>query len=579
MLDSAGQQQTLKALTQSGILRQGRLLGQAELKPFVQREITAAVAGVATVGGKDMALAVGVNRRFPESLPIVFLSPWDALGFIPHVDEDGQVCYADGEGLVLDAEDPVGILVEATKRALDVLEDGVSGKNRRDFADEFRAYWLRVAKRSLQSFIMPTATMRRITAYRKTDGYAFVADSDRDVLGYSSGDRAVLKSLTQRRALYVPLQPGSFVMPPAPGRSWRTTDVRRIVQENLSQDNRRLLAKLGREWKTEELVVLGVPRDRGGMTLIGLLFTGVQGGHPLLVGAAKDPPEPFRVERRDASYLLPRGGGDVELSRFRVLVGGCGSVGGFVALALPQAGITHLTLVDPDTLQAENIFRHVLGRSALEQPKVHALKAEIDRKYPYVTVTPHQAHIGQAIADGLVSLADFDLAIFALGNPTVELEMSRLLHVDGARTIIVFAWLESYGIGGHALLTRAGARGCFRCLYTPVLDGDAPLHNRAAFAAPGQSFGKDEVGCGSLYTPYGALDARRTADLAVRLALDGLTGREPRNAVLSWKGPPDEFEAAGFQVSARHLLTPDQLLEQRYAYIAPGCPICARPRP
>jgi hypothetical protein len=134
----------------------------------------------------------------------------------------------------------------------------------------------------------------------------------------------------------------------------------------------------------------------------------------------------------------------------------------------------------------------------------------------------------------------------------------------------------SYSIGGHALLTRPGKQGCFQCLFTSNCETDTPLHNRAAFAAYGQSFGKDDLGCGSLYTPYGVLDAEKTAESAVRLALDGLMQREQGNPILSWKGNDDNFIAAGFQLSSRYQLTSDQLHEQRYGYINVQCPVCGR---
>jgi len=285
-------------------------------------------------------------------------------------------------------------------------------------------------------------------------------------------------------------------------------------------------------------------------------------------------PEPIDIQRLDEAYLMARGGGQPDLSRYRVLLIGCGSVGGYIALALPQTGIVNLTLVDPDLMQPENTFRHVLGHSALGEPKVAALKAEIERKYPYMAVTTHQKYIEEAIMDGLLDMSAFDLVVVAIGNPTAELYMNRLLHEKPAGPLAVFTWLEPYSIGGHTLLTRPGMPGCVQCLHLPPSDSETPLHNRAAFAAYGQSFGKDDLGCGSVDTPYGAIDAQKTAEYAVRLALDGLTGREANNPLLSWKGPHDAFTAAGFRVSPRHLLTTDQLYERRYSYVDPQCPVC-----
>jgi hypothetical protein len=575
MLDIAAQEQVLRHLAETGILVETHLLSPTELHPFAERGVVCALEGKVTIAEQGVVLCVGVDRRFPLSLPKVFLRPPDALGFVPHVDGDGYVCYADAEGLLLNSEDPVGILLEAVARAVKSLEAGASGNNRRDFMDEFRSYWHRLPlQTSVQAFLCVDDVLRKVRAYKNRTGYRWVADGDVAVLAYFNGNHKALTSLTQRNALYIPLRNDVFVLPPRPGCPWSAQEIRAIVREALSTENLQRLERLGRKWKSEELVILGVPRASGGTTLVGLLFHGVRGGHPLLEGEVQEVPEPVDIQRLDEAYLMARGGGQPDLSRYRVLLVGCGSVGGYIALALPQAGIVNLTLVDPDVIQPENTFRHVLGHSALGEPKVAALKAEIERKYPYMVVTTHQNCIEDAIMDGLLRVSAFDLVIVAIGNPTAELYLNRVLHEKPAGPMSVFTWLEPYGIGGHALLTRPEMPACFQCLLMPPSDPETPLHNRAAFAAYGQSFGKDDLGCGSVYTPYGALDAQRTAESAVRLALDGLTGREPRNPLLSWKGPDDALKAAGFQVSPRYLLTADQLYEWRYGYVDPLCPVC-----
>lgn len=579
MMQMHAHEKILRAFAASGLLSDARVLAPEELEPFFrERAVVAALEGKCTVKGVQVTLRVGLTRRFPLALPKIYLHPWDALGYIPHVSEDGYVCYAQTEGLLLNSEDPVGIVVEATQQALCVLEKGISSRNRLDFMDEFVAYWLRVVPNMtwLRAFFEANDTIRKVYAYRNREGYKWVADGDSSVLAYYNGHRKVIGSLTQRTALYIPLHDGACILPPPPRKPWSTQDVRRIVHQHLSATNLRRLEQLGRKWKPEELVILGLPRPSGGKTLVGLLFRDVQGGHPLLSGTAQDPPEPLGIERYDAHYLLSRGGAQIELTRTRVLLVGCGAVGGYIALSLPSTGLLDLTLIDPDVMARENTFRHALGHCAEGVLKVDALKKELELKYPYVSVKAHSAHIEDAVADGSLRLADFDIVIFALGNPTVELHMNRLLHEGPLGPKAVFTWLEPYGIGGHALLTRPGVPGCLQCLYTPVNDSTGPLENRAAFAAADQFFGKNDLGCGSLYTPYGALDAQRTAELAVRLAVDGLTGREQDSPLLSWKGPDDLFKAEGFRVSNRYLLTHDQLFETRYAYKASECPVCGR---
>lgn len=578
MLDTKAQLQILTSLTQQGCLNQARLLAVSELDSFKSRQIEWAIGGQVTIEGKEITLCLGVDSSFPLSLPKVFLRPPEALGFIPHLEEDGYVCYLDAEGLLLNLEDPNGIFSDAIEKAIDVLQAGVSGRNRLDFMNEFSVYWRRLSSKTLLTFLPVDNVLRKIFVYTDNKGLELATDEISTVKAYFNTQGKTLDSLTKRTALYVPLEESTFILPPRPNYFWSSQDVKMIVWKNLSAENHQLLKCLGRKWKSEELVILGLPRPRRGITLVGLLFSGVVGGHPLLSGRVQNLPIPINIQRYDLAYLLPRGGGQDQLSSFRVLVVGCGSVGGYIVQALVQAGIMHLTLVDPDVLKPENTFRHVLGKKAECQPKVAALKEEIESKYPYLSVTIHQEYIEKAIRNELIDLSSFDLAILATGNPTVELYANCLLHQQTKNPITVFTWVEPYGIGGHALLSHPGKPGCFQCLFTSHSATDTPLHNRSAFAAYGQSFGKDDLGCGSLYTPYGALDAQKTAEYAVRLALDALTEREQGSPIWSWKGADDNFVNAGFSVSPRYQLTPDQLYSGRYGYINPLCPVCGGAR-
>ncbi|TAK28170.1 MAG: hypothetical protein EPO21_23045 [Chloroflexota bacterium] len=578
MLDVAGQEKALLALANDDFLADVRLLSQSQLSELRHRSITCAIEADTTFAGKPVRLRVGVDGRFPLSLPAIFLVPADAMGFIPHVevDGDGYVCFAQTEGLLLDAANPVGILRESLARAIAVLSGGVSGENRADFTDELAAYWHRVAlKVPISSFLHVDSVPREVVAYRAGQNFVLVADRDDDVRSYYNGENWKHKPTARHSALYVPLITSPQVPPPRRGRLWTIEQIRGIVRTSLPEQAYGEVERLCKRHRSEELVILGVPRPSGGVILVGLLFRDVNGGHPLLAGRAQDPPVPLEIHRYDIAYLLPRGGGRIDLHKRRVLVAGCGAVGGHIVLALARTGIGHLTLVDPDVMTPEITFRHVLGNSAIDRPKVEALRKEIAAKYPYVTVAVHQQRIEESFAAGRVKPNDFDLIILATGNSTVELYLNELLYKSDGAPPMVFAWLEPYGIGGHVLLALPGRPGCLRCLYTPYWKGESSLANRAAFAAPGQVFGKDDLGCGSLYTPYGALDAERTADQAVSLSLEALLGQEPSSPLLSWKGLPMHFLAAGFQLSPRYQMGVQELHDTRFEYINPLCPVCA----
>jgi len=66
------------------------------------------------------------------------------------------------------------------------------------------------------------------------------------------------------------------------------------------------------------------------------------------------------------------------LRNTRVIIFGVGGVGSYAAEALIRTGLTHLTIVDGDTVQASNLNRQLPAtRATMGLPKVEALKARL----------------------------------------------------------------------------------------------------------------------------------------------------------------------------------------------------------
>jgi molybdopterin-synthase adenylyltransferase len=549
------------------------------------RSRSAAIEGEAAVEGRTVTLRIEVDCAPSASLPRFYLRPWDALGFIPHVcPPEGFVCFTDAEGVVVNRREPLRVVAEGFRRALCLLADGITGRNHADFADEFETYWSWLdGGRSAYCLIEPGDTVERVsvTVERGPESRAlFVAADDAQLASFLNGNPE--PSWRTQPGIYVPLESGTRVTPPRPGAPfWTVEQARGILWAGLSSGNRDRLVELTRtERRDTEFVVVGLPRPSSGTTLFGLQFDGTDRRYPLRPWGSAKGVTPLNLTRVDRGYLTARSGASTELGRKRVLLVGCGSVGGHLAFELARAGVADLTLVDDDRIKPENWYRHVLGRGYLNQLKVVALKHALEAQLPYLRVTAVDKTIQAALAEGAVRLSQFDLVVLALGNPTVELDINERLHtLVAGRPAALFTWLEPFGIGGHALLMGSGqATGCFECLYSPVGDDDETLENRASFAAPGQTFAKSLTGCAGLYTPYGSIDAVRTAALAARLAVDALVGREAGSPLVSWKGSPDDFVRAGYRLSSRFGMSEEALDRQRYAYRSDRCRVCGTER-
>src|SRR6478609_8035788 len=75
------------------------------------------------------------------------------------------------------------------------------------------------------------------------------------------------------------------------------------------------------------------------------------------------------------------------LERARVLLVGAGGLGCPASLALAQAGVGHLTLVDPDQVDVTNLHRQLWHRTSdVGRPKVESAADGLRRAFPALRV-------------------------------------------------------------------------------------------------------------------------------------------------------------------------------------------------
>lgn len=112
------------------------------------------------------------------------------------------------------------------------------------------------------------------------------------------------------------------------------------------------------------------------------------------------------------------------LQEKRVLVAGCGGLGGYLVEYLTRLGVGHLTAVDGDQLTADNLNRQLLATdSALGQSKAEAAKARALSIRPAMDFRAVRAYMTPSNADDLIK--GQDLALDALDSAE-----SRLLLED-----------------------------------------------------------------------------------------------------------------------------------------------------
>lgn len=122
------------------------------------------------------------------------------------------------------------------------------------------------------------------------------------------------------------------------------------------------------------------------------------------------------------------------LSRKRVLVAGCGGLGGYLIEYLARMGVGEITAVDGDVFELSNLNRQLLSAQALlGTSKARAARERVRAVNPAVTVRAVEAFLDGENSDALVQ--GKDLVLDALDNIPVRLVLEDACARQGVTIV------------------------------------------------------------------------------------------------------------------------------------------------
>jgi molybdopterin/thiamine biosynthesis adenylyltransferase len=172
------------------------------------------------------------------------------------------------------------------------------------------------------------------------------------------------------------------------------------------------------------------------------------------------------------------------LSGIRVLIVGAGGLGVPAALALAQAGLSQISLIDPESIELSNLARQILYRTNdIGVPKAQAAARRLGTLYPEVRV--------QAIVDALrpenaaTLAAEHDFIIDGTDDPPTKF----LINDACIRAERPFVYGGVLGFSGQAMTVMAGRSACLRCLFeAPPPEGETASCRDAGILGPVAGF-------------------------------------------------------------------------------------------
>lgn len=535
--------------------------------------------------GREVLIRTTIPEAFPRVHPNFALLERSSYGAMAHVSwrahNEGTICIGSPGAYHLNYGDPDAVATDGLTKAVDMIESLLTDDewNREELLREFSANWLYLVSSGPTVIVMADPGTSAIPLRAKlpdkeskhpADGRLLLVSGDSSVGKYHSLRKRETGRREEGKGLLLPLQ--TLLPPPPQGASLFEWWSGLLAAQ--PQDVQKLCHDAARHTRGKDLyIAVRVVTDHGPTWFAFRAQCEEKSRAPV----TPDTLEGWKLEALHVDSvitpesLLPRSGARIGLQKRKVCIVGCGSVGGYVADMLASSGVGELTLVDYDTFRPENIHRHCLGSHYLYYKKTVALSVQLEQKYPFVRATSAPGYLESFLNDG--KLDAYDAVVLATGDVTLERYANEILHAKSNAPILISAWVDAYGVGGHAIASMPGMPGCLSCIYHSSKTGELALYPDLSFIASGQNVLTSHAGCGSEYIAYSSLDARQTATIAARLTLKALSGGLSEGVSMSWKGADRLAREHGIRVSER--FHEEERIIQEIPLAKAGCHVCS----
>lgn len=533
-----------------------RALTPAEFARYARRGLTCGWRLNVDVAGTVHALDLLVPIGFPWQPPRVALVNPPPLVTWPHLELDGLLCLAPNT-LSVTPDDPAGVCLAMLAEACDLLRWLQKGEFDDDLRAEILSYWnfkSTHAKPTITSLLDAAPPTRMVRIWRGKPSYVLAEDDEKLTTWLTNVVGKLPPHIRTEDAALIwagePLLPREY---PENGANLLRIarragpDAEELLQRLSAGAPDKLVTLLGFETTNGPALTATVlvkpagqkhgPRDplvvgfRPGKIPPGIVLTRYFGGGTLARGS---------VERADAAWIHGRGQDPrhAALRRATVIIIGCGSVGGPLAVALAQVGVGRLILVDFEDLSWSNTGRHPLGALGVGGNKAKGLAEKLRQDFPHIKVESFECDADDFVRKQSAVLQDSDLVVSATGSWSADARLDAW-HAETERcTPAMYAWTEPHASAGHAVLI-----GRDSSLRNGI--GDTGLPAFAVSDWPNGDRQRSEPACGAVYQPYGPIELGFVTNLAGELALDVLTGKQSASTHRIWVGSRRRLLDAG----------------------------------
>lgn len=504
---------------------------------------------ILTVESSSFNMILGIPPKWDKNLMDIYFEEVNKVPFIPHLEKAGNICLFDTEGALIESDFEL-ILNDVLNRMYKIVFEGLTGANKDDFITEFSAYWGKIPNiLYVQTDIELEEKTKDIIIMelKKDSKYYFASDKNKD---FEFKRFFKFENKTVNNGVYIYIDSDEFIYPP----DWRfplkTEYINKLLRHK-SIDKKTVNSFVNKR-KQSIILIFNINQPNGITSLFGVELENYEVDKNELVVKARNV-YPMYVERWDEDYLVNRGGGISSFKEKKILIIGCGSIGGYLINELVKTGFKNLTFTDYDYLSKENIYRHVLGLPFLWKNKAQAMKQYIIQNIPYMedNISYYEEPIEILLERNNNLFNEYDLIISAVGNHNLNRWINRYINENEMDTPIIYGWNEALGIGSHAAFISRKYLGCYECFFK-IDKNTGIVYDRTSFSERGQVFSKKMRGCFSSYIPFGSGTSMTTVIAIIDIAKKYFENRIHDNILKSIKGDSYYMEKEGYLLSPKY---------------------------
>lgn len=498
---------------------------------------------------KRISLLIAFEEFFPFTIPRIYLSKesYDIISPIPHIDKKRFVCTFHSDSLILDINNPSGIVQICLRKAKKIIKNGLEGTNHNDFKDELSAYWMDNYEYKtfqflslLSDFPKETMLLKICTlnpVYNQIKYLLYKSDKDANTKKFidfvlSKGCKGV-----ESAVLFL----ANYTISSKPPFSENNEDILKSMDDNSLGIFKKYINS-----ETLNKYIIFAANTSSKPILLGwrhnVLNTRRSGFRkgvltPFVVLSKyqkKDKIERILASEYSNNRIENRTSGLIRM-KYNFLVAGLGSIGSNLIYFLNGLNYPNFKLIDDDYLKVENIGRHLLGMNNINSAKVHAIKSYIENIRPDQNVSIELSRLESIIINKISYFNDCDYAFVAIGNQNIE-NLLIEKHNEGRITVpMFFLWVEPYAIGGHCVFIHPDDKITLANLYEGHLYR-FNIINPVEYLKSNPALSKQEAGCQTSYTPYSGNDVILFLSSIYKWMNDIIQNSTKQSIVMQWKG-------------------------------------------